>query len=39
MDAGFASVPLELSGLPAGLYVVRVTAGAEPAVQTITVVR
>ena len=36
---GMGTVPLDLSGLPAGVYLVRVTAGAETATRAVTVVR
>ncbi|MEM7789473.1 MAG: endonuclease [Bacteroidota bacterium] len=39
LGAGFQSVALDLGAVPAGLYVVRVTAGSEVATQTLTVVR
>ena len=39
LGAGFQSVPLDARALPAGVYVVRVRAGAEMATSRITVVR
>ena len=39
LGAGFQTVPLALADLPAGLYVVRVTAGDDVAVRRLTVVR
>ncbi|GAB5537039.1 MAG: hypothetical protein Rubg2KO_32880 [Rubricoccaceae bacterium] len=39
LNAGFQSMPLDVQALPAGTYVVRVTAGPEARMERLTVVR
>ena len=39
LGAGFQSLPVDLSGAPAGLYIVRIQAGVEVASRTLTLVR
>ena len=39
LNAGFQSVPLDVRALPAGAYVVRVTAGNDTRVERLTVIR